>query len=100
MSKRLTDREKLLFKLDHFTDSEVEEVLEYVSIMEAMKRERRQDDGLSDHRLDGLQDLLDDDLLASLSVALENRRARQVFEWEAVRRKAEVRASTHNYGRR
>jgi hypothetical protein len=100
MSKRLTDREKLLFKLDHLTDSEVEEVLEYVSIMEAMKHERRQDDVLSDQRPDGLQDLLDDDLLASLSAALENRRARQVFEWEAVRRRAEVRASTQHDGRR
>jgi len=91
MSKRLTDREKLLFKLDHLSDSEVEEVLEYVSIMEAMKRERRQPE---------YNEPADDDLLAILSGARENLRARQVFEWEAVRRSAEARAAGYSYGRR
>ena len=32
-------------------------------------------------------------LLASLADAQENRRARQAYEWEAVRRKAEKRAA-------
>jgi hypothetical protein len=88
MGKRLTDREKLLFKLDHLSDGEVREVLDYVSIMESMKRERAQ------------PELLEDELLALLSTARENRRARQVFEWDSVRRRAEVRASAQHYARR
>jgi len=86
--KRLTDREKLLFKLDHLSDSEVQEVLDYVSIMESMKRERAQ------------PEILEDELLTLLSAARENRRARQVFEWESVRRRAEARASAQHYARR
>ena len=35
----------------------------------------------------------EDDLVALLSDAQENRRARQAFEWEAVRRRAERRAA-------
>ena len=88
MGKRVTDREKLLFKLDHLTDSEVQEVLDYVSIMESMKRERVQPDAF------------EDELLALLSAAVENRRARQVFEWDAVRRRADSRASAQHYARR
>ncbi len=82
MGKRLTDREKLLFKIDRLSDSEVQEVLDYVSIMEAMKRERAQ------------PETLEDELLTLLSSARENRRARQVFEWETVRRRAEARAAS------
>jgi hypothetical protein len=88
MGKRLTDREKLLFKLDHLSDSEVQEVLDYVSIMEAMKRERAQ------------PEVLEDELLALLSSARENRRARQVFEWDSVRRRADASASAQHYARR
>jgi hypothetical protein len=35
--------------------------------------------------------------LILLSAARENRRARQVFEWESVRRKVEGKASIHRY---
>ncbi len=88
MGKRLTDREKLLFKIDRLSDSEVQEVLDYVSIMEAMKRERAQ------------PETLEDELLTLLSSARENRRARQVFEWETVRRRAEARAASQPVLRR
>ena len=88
MGKRLTDREKLLFKLDHLSETEVQEVLDYVSIMESMKRERAQ------------PEILEDELLALLSSARENRRARQVFEWEAVRRRSDAQASAQHYARR
>ena len=88
MGKRLTNREKLSFKLDHLNDQEVQEVLDYVSIMEAMKRERAQ------------PEILEDELLALLSTAQENRRARQVFEWEAVRRRSDARASAQHYAQR
>jgi hypothetical protein len=88
MSKRLTDRERLLSKLNHLSDHEVEEVLDFVSSMETKKHELVQRDGA------------DDDLLKTLSSARENRRARQVFEWESARRRAEARASTNSYARR
>lgn len=78
MAKQLTNREKLSFKLDHLTESEIDEVIEYVSIMETMRRERRK------------SDLFDDDLINSLSTAYENRRARQVLEWESVRQRANI----------
>ena len=81
MGRRLTDREKLLFKLDHFTDGEVSELLDYASIMEAMKREISQ------------PDIFEDELLDLLSSARENQRAQQVFEWETARRRAEQRTS-------
>jgi hypothetical protein len=88
MSKRLTDRERLLSKLNHLSDNEVEEVLDFVSSMETKKHDRVQ------------REVSDDDLLSTLSSARENRRARQVFEWESTRRRAEARASTNNYARR
>jgi hypothetical protein len=80
MGRRLTDREKLLFKLDNFTDGEVSELLDYVSIMESMKREISQ------------PDIFEDELLNLLSSARENQRAQQVLEWETARRRAESRS--------
>ncbi len=88
MSKRLTDRERLLSKLDQLTDSEFEEVLDFVSRMETKIHERIQ------------RDVIDDELLMTLCSALENRRARQVFEWESVRRRAEARAGANSSARR
>jgi hypothetical protein len=88
MSKRLTDRERLLSKLDHLTDIEFEEVLDFVSRMEAKSCDHLQ------------RDVSDDDLLTTLSAAHENRRARQVFEWEAVRRRVEARPGSNSYARR
>lgn len=80
MATQLTNREKLAFKLDHLSDSEIEEINEYVSIMEAMRRECRQAEGF------------DDELVAALSSAYENRRAQQVFEWEAIRQRSDITA--------
>ncbi|HWQ34966.1 MAG TPA: hypothetical protein VNQ79_19130 [Blastocatellia bacterium] len=87
MGGRLTEREKLLFKLEHLSDSDIHEILDYVSIMEAMKRERAH------------PEMIEDELLDVLSAARENRRARQVFEWDKVRRHADVRASANRYAR-
>lgn len=75
MAKQLTSREKLAFKIDHLSESEVDELVEYVAIMESLRRERRR------------TDLFDDELAASLSSAYENKKARQVMEWESVRRR-------------
>ncbi|HZS09579.1 MAG TPA: hypothetical protein VFD58_32425 [Blastocatellia bacterium] len=87
MGGRLNEREKLLFKLDHLSDNEIHEVLDYVSIMEAMKRERAH------------PEVIEDELLDLLSSARENKRARQVFEWDSVRRRSDARASSHRYPR-
>jgi hypothetical protein len=81
MAKRLTERQRLAFKLDSLTDSEVGEVLDYISIMESMRRATM------------LPGTWEDELVALLADAQENKRARQAFEWEAVRRRAERRAA-------
>ncbi len=81
MAKRITERQRLAFKLESLTDTEVKEVLDYISIMESMRRVK----------LTG--GAWDDELVALLSDAQENQRARQAYEWEAVRRRAERRAS-------
>jgi hypothetical protein len=84
MSKRPSEHETLLSQLDHLTDYEVEEVLDYVARRQRRRRERAPVEP-------------GDDLLNLLSAAYENRRARQVIEWERVRRRAEVKASAQNY---
>jgi len=81
MAKTVSQRQFLAVKLDSLTDSEVQEVLDYIAIMESMRRSR------------SLTPIWEDDVLAALADARENRRARQAFEWEAVRRKAERRAA-------
>jgi hypothetical protein len=81
MAKRLTQRQLLSLKLDSLTDSEVQELLDYVAIMESMRRSRM------------APTAWEDELFAILANAHENRRAQQAFEWEAVRRRAEARAT-------
>lgn len=82
MAKRLTERQRLALKLDLLNDSEVVEVLDYISIMESMRRATT-----------ALPGGWEDELISVLADARENKRARQAFEWEAVRRRAERRAS-------
>jgi hypothetical protein len=81
MAKRLTERQRLALKLDSLSDTEAGEVLDYISIMESMRRTTH------------LPGMWEDELVALLADAHENRRARQAFEWEAVRRRAERRAA-------
>lgn len=82
MAKRITERQRLAFKLDLLNDTEVKEVLDYISIMESMRR------------ASASAGLWEDDLVALLADAQENQRARQAFEWEAARRRADRRAAT------
>jgi hypothetical protein len=82
MAKRITERQRLALKLDSLNDAEVNEVLDYISIMETMRRASI------------APGLWEDELVSLLADAQENKRARQVFEWEAVRRKADRRAAT------
>ena len=81
MARRITERQRLALKLDNLNDTEVQEVLEYISIMESMRRART------------LPAAWEDELVALLAETRENRRARQAFEWESVRRRAERRAA-------
>ena len=81
MAERLTERQRLALKLDALNDAEVKEVLDYISIMESMRRAL------------AVPLVWEDDLVAHLADAHENKRARQAHEWEAVRRRAERRAS-------
>ena len=82
MARRITERQRLALKMDALNDSEVKEVLDYIAIMESMRRAR------------SLPGVWEDELVAMLSEARENERARQVFEWESARRRAERRAAT------
>lgn len=82
MANRLTDRQRLALKLDTMNDNEVEEVLDYISIMESMRRAKVS------------SVVWEDDIVQTLSERPENIRARQAHEWEAVRRRAERRAAT------
>ncbi|MDT4967229.1 MAG: hypothetical protein QOJ64_1966 [Acidobacteriota bacterium] len=81
MARRLTERQRLAHKLDSLNDAEVVEVLDYIATMESMRCKSL------------LASKWEDDFVAMLADAPENRRARQAFEWEAVRRRAERRAS-------
>lgn len=81
MANNGNQRQFLALKLEALSESEVGEVLDYVTTMESKKRARL------------APSVGEDELLATLADARENRRARQAFEWEAVRRKAEKRAA-------
>ena len=83
MANNANQRQSLALKLEGLTESEVGEVLDYVSLIESTRRSRTTP--LS----------LDDDTVAALVDARENRRARQAFEWESVRRKADRRAAAN-----
>ena len=81
MAKRINERQRLALRLEHLTDNEVREVLDYISIMEAMRRAAL------------TPGAWEDELVTLLAEAPENRRARQAFEWEAARRRADRRAA-------
>ena len=81
MANNTNERQFLASKLEALSETEVGEVLDYISTME------------SDRRAKITPSPLDDEVVMDLADARENRRARQAFEWEAVRRKAEKRAA-------
>lgn len=84
MANTANQRQFLALKLDALSESEVGEVLDYISTMESKRRSRT------------ASPVGEDELLTTLVDARENRRARQAFEWEAVRRKAEKRAAARS----
>ncbi|HEY6402785.1 MAG TPA: hypothetical protein VI479_15315 [Blastocatellia bacterium] len=110
MSRRLTNREKLLTKLNNFSESEIGEILKYAQTLEKTLERRLERPpapalapaldrpseriGYGDSVTEAIPQT-EDELLIMLSAARENRRARQVFEWESVRRKVEGKGSVH-----
>lgn len=85
MGKTVSQRQLLARKLETLNESEVCEVLDYISTME------------SSHPVKPAPQAGEDEVLTALADARENRRARQAFEWEVVRRKAEKRAAAKVY---
>ncbi|HEV2834876.1 MAG TPA: hypothetical protein VGW58_06140 [Pyrinomonadaceae bacterium] len=81
MGRTVSQRQFLAQKLETLNDTEVCEVLDYISAMESTRPSR------------SVSPAWEDEVLSVLADALENQRARQAFEWEAVRRKAEKRAA-------
>ena len=81
MGRTVNQRQFLAQKLETLDDTEVREVLDYISSMESTRRSKN------------VATALEDEVLSALADARENQRARQAFEWEAVRRKAEKRAA-------
>ena len=81
MANNTNERQFLASKLEALSETEVGEVLDYISTMESNRRAKM------------TSGTLDDEVVMALAEAQENRRARQAFEWEAVRRKAEKRAA-------
>jgi len=81
MANTTNQRQFLASKLEALSEFEVGEVLDYISTMESTRRAKI------------MPAVLDDEVVMALADAPENRRARQAFEWEAVRRKAEKRAA-------
>jgi hypothetical protein len=81
MANNTNQRQFLASKLEALSETEVGEVLDYISTMESTRRTKT------------ISGALDDEVVIALADAQENRRARQAFEWEAVRRKAEKRAA-------
>jgi hypothetical protein len=97
MSKRLTNREKLLSKLNNLSENEIGEILKYALALERTRERSSERIGERISYSEGVTEAIpqsEDELLIMLSAARENRRARQVFEWESVRRKVEGKGST------
>jgi hypothetical protein len=85
MGRTVNQRQFLAQKLETLNEAEVCEVLDYISAMETQRESRRRSRTVSA--------TWEDEVVSVLAEARENRRARQAFEWEAVRRKAEKRAA-------
>lgn len=79
MAKRITKRQLLGLKLASLDDTEVQQLLDYLAVIETSRRSGR------------ASPAREDDIVELLANAQENKRARQAFEWEVTRRRAERR---------
>ena len=77
MPKGSDTRRQLALKVASLTDSEIGEVLDYISLIEPARKTT------------AIPAVSDDDWITTLLDARENKRARQAFAWESVRRRAE-----------
>ena len=73
--------ENIADKIDKLNEKETLAVANYVSQILSSRSPKQKDN------------LINDDLIVSLSDAYENKRARQVFEWERTRRQNVQRAA-------
>jgi hypothetical protein len=89
MGRTNNQRQFLAQKLETLNDAEVGEVLDYILAMQSTRESQRELTG----RSRTVSTIWEDEVLSVLADAHENQRARQAFEWEAVRRKAEKRAA-------
>jgi len=92
MGRTVSQRQFLAQKLETLNDAEVGEVLDYISVMESTRESMSDSIG----RSRTVSSSWEDEVLSVLADAHENQRARQAFEWEAVRRKAEKRAAARS----
>ncbi len=102
MNTRPTERERLLFKLDRLTETEINEVLDYVTLLESNHIDIGHNElgnGQTPLFPESAPSAADEDVVSVLGSAYENRRARQVVEWEAIRRRADSQASARHYAR-
>ena len=90
MGKAVSQRQILARKLESLNETEVCEVLDYISSMESSRPAKPVVSV-------NAPSAGEDEVLTALADARENRRARQAFEWEVVRRKAEKRAAAKVY---
>jgi hypothetical protein len=79
MAKRISKRQLLGAKLASLDDGEVQQVLDFMATIERLRRPVM------------ASSVRHDDIVELLAEAQENKRARQAFEWEVTRRRAERR---------
>ncbi len=79
MAKRLTNQQLLSNKIENLSDIEAAQVLEYIDLIESGKKPQVVSS--------------EDDLIDYLANTPENLCARQVVEWEKVRRRADVQSN-------
>ncbi len=77
MGESTNNRQLLKRKTETLNEAETAAVLDYISMIESLREPP------------AVGNLLDDDIVKSLEEARENRRARVVFEWDRIRRRAD-----------
>ncbi len=79
MAKRLTNQQQITHKVETLSDIEAAQVLEYIDTIESKRKPQ-------------ITGNIEDDLIDYLANVPENLCARQVIEWDKVRRRSDVQA--------
>lgn len=85
MAKRVTNLQQLSHKIENLSDPEAAQVLEYIDSIESKKT------------LVNPINPLEDDLIDYLANVADNLCARQVIEWEKVRRRSDIQAELNRH---